>query len=64
MITDLSEYEEHTVQELICLKCNYRYIGVYPSKIWLKDLTCQKCNTRGLIIATGQSIEENYEKNK
>lgn len=59
-IVDISENEEHEVAELICLKCLSRWIGVYPSKSWLKNAECT-CGAVGYIIKTGQNIEEGEE---
>ena len=51
------EKQEYEVAELICLGCLKRWIGVYPTKSLLKDGECE-CGAVGLIIKTGQTIEE------
>lgn len=47
----------HTISEVICLKCLYRWISVRPIKVFLKDIECPNCG-RGFVIETGQSMEE------
>ena len=57
---DIIEFERdlpHDISELICLKCFHRWIGVYPSSTWLKDLQC-KCGEIGYVINTGQILDE------
>lgn len=54
---DFSEDLPHIVSELICLKCLSRWIGVYPSAMLLKEITCEKCGEVGFIINTGQELE-------
>lgn len=44
------------IAELICLKCQKRWIGVYPHDQWLKNSICE-CGAKGLIIKTGQTLE-------
>lgn len=56
---DIVEFESnlpHEVSEVICLKCLKRWIAVYPSGTWLKDLHC-KCGETGYVINTGQLID-------
>lgn len=55
-IIDINADKPHEVCELICVKCGYRYIGVYPQGTLLKDLECPNCG-KGYIIKTGQNIE-------
>ena len=55
MIVNIEEYTPHEVAELICLKCNTRWIGVYPQNTLLKDIEC-KCGEKGLVIKTGQTL--------
>lgn len=56
-IIDLSELIEdnspHLVDELICLKCLNRWIGVYHEETLLKNIEC-KCGQIGYVIKTGQ----------
>lgn len=56
MIVDFDEYKEHVVQEVVCLKCLQRWVAVYPSGTWLKDIECPNCHEQGFVIATGQEI--------
>ena len=51
----------HEVAELICLNCHKRWIGAYPQKTLLKDLKC-KCGAKGLVIKTGQTLEDEDDK--
>jgi hypothetical protein len=62
---DFNEYKEehtpHIVQEVVCLKCLYRWIAVRPKGVMLKDLKCANlsflCGRTGYVIATGQELE-------
>lgn len=56
-ITDIEANLPHEVAELMCLKCLYRWIGVYPQETLLKDIEC-KCGAIGYVIKTGQTIDE------
>ena len=56
-VIDIIEYKPHAVSELICLACQERWIGVYPANALLKDMVC-KCGVKGLIIKTGQPLED------
>lgn len=55
MVTDITANKPHEVAELICLGCHSRWIGAYHGL--LKDAVCE-CGAKGLIIKTGQTIEE------
>ena len=46
---------EHTVSEVVCLKCLNRWIAVRPSNVLLKQLEC-KCGAVGFVIETGETI--------
>lgn len=50
--------EPHEVCELICVKCFYRYIGVFHTKTLLKDMECPNCEEFGHLIKTGQDLQE------
>lgn len=50
------EHTPHIVQEVVCLKCLFRWIAVRPQTTWLKELEC-KCGNKGYVIATGQELE-------
>ena len=54
-IVHIEDNLRHEVSELICLKCLYRWVGVYPEKTLLKDIEC-KCGEVGYVIKTGQTI--------
>ena len=56
MIVNIEEYIPHEVAELICLKCNARWIGVYPQSTLPKDIEC-KCGEKGFVIKTGQTLD-------
>lgn len=52
--------DEHTVSEVICVKCGRRWISVRPSNLLLKDIECPDCGT-GYVINTGQDIDAEEE---
>ena len=54
---NIEENQPHEVAEVICLKCLNRWIAVFPSKCWLKDLECT-CGSKGYVIKTGQILEK------
>lgn len=47
----------HTISEVICLKCLYKWISVRPIETRLKNIECPNCG-RGFVIEIGQSMEE------
>ena len=51
----------HTVAELMCLRCFYRWIGAFPSELLLKDIVCPCCNRKGRVINTGQEMDEGID---
>lgn len=58
-ILKMDEYgytEEHTISEVICVKCSRRWIAVRPSVTKLKELECPDCGA-GAVIETGQPLE-------
>ena len=65
MMDEFSKYKEahtpHIVQEVVCLKCLYRWIAVRPKETKLKELKCANlsflCGVTGFVIATGQELE-------
>jgi len=57
-VIDFEENLPHEVCEMMCVKCKYRFIGVYPQSLWLKDQVCAKCGEVGYIIKTGQTLPE------
>ncbi len=56
-MVDIETNLEHEVSELICLKCFYRWIGVYPTDTSLSQLEC-KCGKIGYVIKTGQTLPD------
>lgn len=56
-ITEIEKNLPHEVAELFCLNCHKRWIGVYSQKTWLKDIQC-KCGATGLVIKTGQTLDD------
>ena len=58
MIQNIEDNLEHEVAELICLKCFYRWIGVYPEACALKQIECRECGEIGYVIKTGQTLPE------
>lgn len=50
----------HEVNELICLKCLHRWIGVYPKQTLLKNFECQ-CGAVGFVIKTGQTLPKSED---
>jgi heterodisulfide reductase subunit A-like polyferredoxin len=59
VIIDFDENIPHTVSEVICVKCGFRWISVRPSSVLLKKLECKNCGT-GYVIETGQEFD--YEE--
>lgn len=55
-IYHIGDLDEHTVSELICVKCGKRWIGVRPSSCLLKNLECPECGLAGYVIETGQEL--------
>lgn len=53
----IEEKMEHTVSEVICVKCCNRWIAVRPSMTKLKEIQCPNCGA-GYVIETGQELEE------
>lgn len=58
MLVDINDFRIHKVEELICVKCLQRWIGVFPEGTLLKDIECPKCKEQGFVIATGQELGE------
>ena len=64
-MSDVKSFEDyvadktpHDYAELICVGCGHRWIGCWPTGTWLKELYCPNCSRKGLVITTGQYIEE------
>lgn len=56
-VDQITANQPHEVSELMCIKCGYRYIGVYPESTPLKSMQCPSCDTVGWMIKTGQTID-------
>lgn len=54
---DLLDNHPNTVCEVICVKCLARSVNVRPSNVFLKDIECESCKSRGYIIMTGQNYD-------
>ena len=53
----LDDYRPHAVGEVMCARCYYRWISVYPAHTLLKDFECPNCGKYGAVIHTGQSLQ-------
>ena len=51
----------HIVEEVMCVRCFHRWIGVFPKTTLLKELECPQCHNQGYAIATGQILETEEE---
>jgi len=63
-VADQNEYDgEYYTAELICIRCGFRYIGVWPVVTPMATLHCDRCGTIGNMIKTGELLfdEEEYE---
>lgn len=61
-VVDIDCMEPHLTGELICIRCGYRYIGVWNEKVWMRDLYCPNCQTQGSTIGTGQILESSLNE--
>ena len=55
-IVDFNALQPHNVAEVICVKCGKRWLAVWPSETWLKDLECENCGA-GFVVKTGQDLD-------
>ena len=55
-IINIEANEEHTVSEVICVRCLKRWICARPSDVLLKDIECPRCKQQGAVIETGQDM--------
>jgi hypothetical protein len=56
-IADVNEYDgEYYTAELICIRCGFRYIGVWPVITPMATLHCDRCETVGSLIKTGEFL--------
>lgn len=56
-MTEIEENIPHEVSEVICLKCLFRWMAVYPAETQLKKLEC-RCGEVGYVIKTGQTLPD------
>ena len=56
-VIDIEEKMEHTVSEVICVRCCNRWISARPSSLLLKNMECPYCKVFGAVIETGQDLE-------
>jgi len=52
-VTPIEWRTPHRTAELICLRCMYRYQGVWPEATPMEKLECPNCERVGFIIGTG-----------
>lgn len=55
MIIPIEINMQHTVSEVVCLRCLRRWICVRPSTVQLKEIECV-CRNVGFVIETGQDL--------
>ena len=60
-VVDIEENEPHCVCEVVDLKCQHRWVAVFPEKTLLKQLECPKCGAVGFVIKTGQDLDDAHE---
>ena len=53
----MEKEQEQIIQECICLKCLYRWIGIRPVGTKLSDLECPNCGAIWYVIGTGEVLE-------
>lgn len=58
-IIRLDDYRPHCAEELMCVACRHRWIGVWPAETPLKRLECAECGEVGTVIATGDPSVHN-----
>lgn len=47
-----------SVSEVICINCKSRWICIRDKEQKLKQIKCNKCETTGFVIETGQNLEQ------
>ena len=55
-LVDIEDRMPHKVSEVICIRCGHRWIAVRPEGTLLKTLECQRCDSTGFAIETGEDI--------
>lgn len=57
-VVDIESNLPHIVEELMCINCKFRYIGVRSIRLKLINIVCPSCNQSGFIISTGELIDQ------
>jgi hypothetical protein len=60
-ISDIELLKPHNTAEVICVKCGYRYLCVWPVGTPMKKLECGKCKRIGFIITTGERRYDDFK---
>jgi Zn finger protein HypA/HybF involved in hydrogenase expression len=55
-VINIEANDNHTVSEVICVRCLKRWICARPSDVLLKDIECPECHLQGAVIETGQDM--------
>jgi hypothetical protein len=62
-IRDITDGFFYELDEIICVKCGYRWIAARPEGTLLKHLECPKGHV-GFAILTGEDIDRVYDSEK
>lgn len=57
-VVDINEMTLHKVSEVICIGCHKRWVAVRPVSCRLVNLECPQCRKSGLVIETGETIDD------
>lgn len=49
----LDEHRPHVRSEVICVKCHYRAVAIFPARVLLRDIICGGCGEMEGLITTG-----------
>lgn len=49
-------------EEIICIKCYYRWVAVCATDTVLKNLQCPHCKEKGYAILTGQQYARKWSE--
>lgn len=55
-ISDIEQNLPHKLSEAICIKCYKRWLSLRPTITKLQDLECPNCGVEGVVIETGEEI--------
>jgi len=55
-IVDINRNKPHKVSEVMCVRCNKRWVATRPLNTQLKDLECQSCG-KGFAVETGENLD-------